>query len=236
MSFLTAEWRKLCMINYEVDTSILKDYLPYDTELDLWEGKCYVSLIGFMFLNTKLLGFKLPYHSDFEEVNLRFYVKRLVNNEWRRGVVFIKEIVPKPALSFVANLIYNENYVTRPMQHVWKENKATCEVAYKWRSRSGWQSFNIMAEKNLAEIIPGSEAEFITEHYWGYAKVNAKKTNEYAVFHPRWFQYKVISHDIAVDFEETYGPKFGFLTMQEPTSVILAEGSEIKVEKKVMIK
>ena len=103
MSFLNAEWRKLAIANYVIDPRVLEKYVPPGTELDLWQDKCYVSLIGFMFLNTRLLGFKIPFHSNFEEVNLRFYVRRFENNAWKRGVVFIKEIVPKPALTFVAN-------------------------------------------------------------------------------------------------------------------------------------
>ena len=118
MSFLKAEWRKLAFANYVVNPEILTKYIPYGTELDLWNDKCYVSLIGFMFLNTKLLGIKIPFHTNFEEVNLRFYVKRFDNGSWKRGVVFIKEIVPKSALTFVANSVYNENYETLPMRHL----------------------------------------------------------------------------------------------------------------------
>src|SRR5688500_2284903 len=110
--FLEAEWRKLAMANYCVDKKILAKYLPYDTEIDIWEDKCYVSLVGFMFLNTKLKGIKIPFHSNFEEVNLRFYVRHKCTGEWKRGVVFIKEIVPLPTLTFVANTIYKENYET----------------------------------------------------------------------------------------------------------------------------
>ena len=120
MSFLAAEWRKLAIANYEIDKSILTDFIPFGTELDLWNNKCYVSLVGFMFINTKLLGIKIPFHTNFEEVNLRFYVKKLENNEWKRGVVFIKEIVPKSALTFVANMVYNENYETMEMNHISK--------------------------------------------------------------------------------------------------------------------
>ena len=123
MSFLKAEWRKLAIANYEIDQSLLSEFLPFGTELDLWNDRCYVSLVGFMFKNTRLLGFKIPYHINFEEVNLRFYVKRFENNEWRRGVVFIKEIVPKRALTLVANTIYYENYETMPMTHSWSENE-----------------------------------------------------------------------------------------------------------------
>ena len=95
MSFLKAEWRNLIIINYEVKPEILKKHVPFGTELDLYKGKCYLSLVGFLFLNTKVLGIKIPYHINFAEVSLRFYVKRLENNEWKRGVVFMKEIVPK---------------------------------------------------------------------------------------------------------------------------------------------
>ncbi len=235
MSFLTAEWRKLALINYEIDPAILQKYIPAGTELDYWEGKCYVSLVGFMFVNTRLLGIKIPFHTNFEEVNLRFYVKRLVNNEWRRGVVFIKEIVPKPALSLVANTIYNENYQTLPMQHSWQEHEVYQEIIYKWKLKSQWQTINLTTGKIATEISAGSEAEFVTEHYWGYAKASKTRTNEYQVTHPRWLVYPVLTANISVDFSLNYGSPFSFLNMATPLSVMLAEGSEITVESKNVI-
>jgi uncharacterized protein YqjF (DUF2071 family) len=235
MSFLKAEWRKLAIANYEVDPSLLSDYLPHGTELDLWNGKCYVSLVGFMFRNTKLLNFKIPFHVNFEEVNLRFYVKRLDTNVWKRGVVFIKEIVPKPALTFVANTVYNENYETLPMKHAWSETDEERQVEYSWRKKAKWQTFSVQARKEAAEIEPGSKTEFITEHYWGYAKVSDSRTNEYEVTHPRWKVYDVLDYAIEVDFGEVYGAAFRFLNTQAPASVMLAEGSEITVENKKVI-
>ena len=235
MSFLKAEWRKLAIANYEVDSSLLTAYLPYGTELDLWNGKCYVSLVGFMFLNTKLLNFKIPFHINFEEVNLRFYVKRLENNVWKRGVVFIKEIVPKPALTFVANTVYKENYETLPMRHTWSEAEGERLVEYNWKKSSNWNTFSVKARKQATEIQPGSEAEFITEHYWGYARVSDTKTNEYEVTHPRWSAYDVLDYTIDVDFGDVYGAEFSFLNEQAPVSVMLAEGSEITVENKKKI-
>src|ERR1044072_8762987 len=109
-SFLSAEWRNLAIANYAVGPGILEKSLPAKTELDYWQNTCYISLVGFMFLETKLKGFKIPFHVNFEEINLRFYVKYKDENQvWKRGVVFIKEIVPKPALAFIANTIYKEN-------------------------------------------------------------------------------------------------------------------------------
>ncbi len=236
MSFLNAEWRKLAFANYVIDPKILAKYVPPGTELDLWEGKCYVSLIGFMFKNVRLLGIKVPFHVNFEEVNLRFYVKRLENHTWKRGVVFIKEIVPKPALTFVANMLYKEHYETLPMRHEWKETATDRSVDYQWKKKKEWYSFKVTAELASTEIPENSETEFITEHYWGYAKVTDTTSNEYEVTHPKWRQYKVLTSEIKVDFKAIYGEDFEFLNDLTPTSVMLAEGSEITVEGKKTIK
>ena len=232
MSFLKAEWRKLAIANYDITPDLLKPYVPEGTVLDIWEGKCFISLVGFMFKNTKLLGVKVPFHINFEEVNLRFYVKRRVGDTWKRGVVFIKEIVPKPALTFVANTVYKEHYQTLPMSHNWATSGQTRTVDYKWKVQNQWQSFQVEAERLPIETPKGSETEFITEHYWGYARINDTKTNEYEVTHPKWLHYPVLSYNIDVDFGLTYGKSFEFLNAQEPISVMLAEGSEITVENK----
>jgi len=228
-TFLQAEWRKLAMANYAVDRNILAKYLPNKTELDLWNNTCYLSLVNFMFQNTKLLGLKIPFHTNFEEVNLRFYVRYNDNGEWKRGVVFIKEIVPKPALTFVANTVYKENYETMPMKHVWETAASNLKVEYQWKKKR-WNGFKIIAETNSTSIAPDSEEEFITEHYWGYAKVGDEKTSEYGVEHPRWEVYKTIDYSIDVDFGYVYGNEFDFLSHEKPKSVFLAEGSEIKVK------
>jgi uncharacterized protein YqjF (DUF2071 family) len=236
MSFLTAEWRKLVFANYVIDKDVLKTYLPYGTELDLWNGNCYVSLIGFMFVYTNLLGIKIPFHINFEEVNLRFYVRHLQNGEWKRGVVFIKEIVPKRALTFVANTIYKENYETMPMNHHWHANDKYRTIQYRWKKGNKWNLIQVQAGLEALTIEPDSETEFITEHYWGYARVNGGQTNEYQVTHPKWLVYEVQEFAIDVAFGEVYGPTFNFLNTLQPTSVMLADGSNITIENKRIIK
>ncbi|CAN5553387.1 DUF2071 domain-containing protein [soil metagenome] len=226
--FLTAEWRKLAIANYSIDPKHLIKYLPHKTELDLWNDKCYVSLIGFMFLNTKVKGIRIPFHINFEEINLRFYVRHKSGNEWRRGVVFIKEIVSKPFLALVANLVYGENYKAVPTNHSWLEEKNLLTVEYTWKEKA-WNSFLITADNRQEEIEKGSEEEFITQHFWGYTKINESKTSEYEVEHPEWKMYNVKNYRISVDFSSVYGDEFGFLTGQKPDSVFLAEGSQIIV-------
>lgn len=230
MSFLTAEWRKLALANYVVHPDVLLPYLPYKTELDIWQGKCYVSLVGFMFANTRLLGVPIPFHTNFEEVNLRFYVRYKEGNEWKRGVVFIKEIVPRHAIAFIANTLYKEHYQTMPMRHLWQQNNGVQLVQYDWKYNQKWQSIQVNASLQTQAIDEGSETEFITEHYWGYTQIDAQQTYEYQVTHPRWEQYAVKNYQINVDFGLVYGKDFAFLNQLEPHSVMLAEGSGITVE------
>jgi uncharacterized protein len=230
MNFLKAEWRKLAIINFELDPGILQKYLPEGTELDFYQGTCYVSLVGFMFINTKLLGLPIPFHRNFEEVNLRFYVKKKEGNIWKRGVVFIKEIVPKLALSFVANSIYNENYKTMPMKNSIHEKGEELLIKYSWKDKS-WHSIEITAENVALPMENNSEFEFITEHYYGFTK-RENKTSEYEVCHPKWEYYAVKNHQLEIDFKKIYGNDFECLNYKKPISVMLAEGSEIKVKTK----
>ncbi|CAM3681620.1 YqjF family protein [Flavobacterium chungbukense] len=232
MNFLKAEWKNLALFNYAVDAAILEKYLPAGTEIDIWNNKCYVSLVGFMFKNTKVLGLKVPFHTNFEEVNLRFYVKRFENGQWKRGVVFIKEIVPKKAITFIANTLYQEHYETQKMRHEIIENKNSNTFIYQWKNEKEWNTIEIETKKDLSKIEMDSEAEFITEHYFGYTKIDEETTFEYEVTHPRWEQFEVLNHRIDIDFEKIYGTDFGFLQTQKPTSIFLAKGSKIAVKNK----
>lgn len=236
-AFLTAEWRRLVLINYQVEPEVLKPFLPAHTQLDIWNGTCYVSLVGFIFLNTRLKGVKIPWHTDFEEINLRFYVQRHDPTlGWKRGVVFIREIVPKRAIAWVANTIYKEHYTCSPMQHDWQEDNQKLKVEYIWRNAGRWQGFGVQAQNAPVDLKAGSEAEFITEHYWGYSRRDAERTIEYQVEHPRWQVYPIGSWFCDVDFGAVYGPAFAQLTGIEPLSVFLAEGSEVAVrDRKIII-
>jgi uncharacterized protein YqjF (DUF2071 family) len=232
MSFLTAEWNNLAMINYEVNPKILEKYVPPGTELDLFEGKCFVSFIGFLFEDVKLLGFPIPFHRDFEEVNLRFYVRRFENGIWKRGAVFISEIVPKFAISLVANTFYNEHYKTVPMKHQLKINDSSREFIYQWKVNNNWNTIHLETKKEAINIELNSETEFITEHYFGYNKLSGSKTIEYEVRHPRWQQYEVLQNTSDIDIEGVYGKEFAFITDLKPSSVLLAIGSKISIEGK----
>lgn len=228
-TFLRAEWRKLAMANYVVDAAVLHEFLPAKTSLDLWEGKCFLSLIGFMFLNTRILNFKIPFHINFEEVNLRFYVNHSEENELKRGVAFIKELVPKPAIAFAANTLYREHYSIAKMDHEWNARQPhNIEVGYSWK-KHGTNIFKVTATDEPQQIIAASKEEFLSQKSWGYTRFNDHKTLQYHVDHPLWNVYPVIEYHIDVDFENSFGKKFTFLKNKHPESVFLAEGSAVQV-------
>lgn len=223
--FLTAEWRDLLMVNYEVEPSLLQPLVPMGTELDLHEGSCFVSLVGFMFLDTRVMDFLVPFHVNFEEVNLRFYVRREAENEIRRGVVFIKEIVPRGAIAWVARFLYGEPYERWRMSNERIEER----VSYSWQKSDVANRISVSRGASLGVPVSDSHGEFIIEHYWGYTKRTTTRTDEYKVEHPKWELFDVKDHIIKVDFGLTYGDEFAFLTDQKPYSILLTKGSEISV-------
>jgi len=230
--FLTARWQDLIMANYEVDPSILADLVPKGTELDLQDGKCFVSLVGFMFLDTRVLGLPVPFHINFEEVNLRFYVKRETADETRRAVCFVKEIVPRYAIATVARLLYGEPYECWAMGHERSETTA----AYSWSKNGRANNLSVEIDESVGVPPAGSHGEFIIEHYWGYTKRDGGRVDEYKVEHPKWELFSVRKEVIDVDFGKTYGDQFGHLSGAKPYSILLAKGSEIAVYKGQSIK
>ena len=230
--FLTGEWRYLAMLNYRVEPALLEPLVPRGTSLDQWQGRTYVSLVGFLFRDTRVLGVPVPLHRDFEEVNLRFYVRRDAGGDVRRGVTFIREIVPRAAIAAVARLAYNEPYVALPMRHAVaaaRGDDAPSTVRYEWRQRAGWSALAVDAGGTATALQPNSEAEFITEHYWGYTRQRDGGTVEYHVTHPRWRTWTVNAATVQGDFAELYGAALGDVLRRPPDSAFLADGSAIAV-------
>lgn len=210
---------------------LLLPFVPAGTELDRWNKRVFVSLVGFRFLKTKLFGFlPIPMHSNFDEVNLRFYARRQVGGEVRRGVVFIREMVPRRAIAFVARTFYNENYVALPMAHeIRSVGDNSLEVAYRWRSGKGWSEIDLETDGNPELPGEGSVEQFITEHYWGYAAQPGGGCVEYRVTHPSWRVWQVRQSAFEGDAEKCYGKDLAAVLRGKPQSAFLAEGSAVSV-------
>ena len=227
--FLTASWKNLVFINYEINPALLVPYLPKGTEPDFYNGKCFASLVGFMFLNTKVRGISFPFHRNFEEFNLRFYVRRKEGNTYKRGVVFVKEIVPRRMITYIAYMLYGEQYYYYPMRNSLKENNTNIEVTYSFLVNKEWNYIQVAAANDSRPLITGTEEEFITEHYWGYTKMANGSTSEYQVQHPRWNIYNINSYDMHINTEYLYGEKWHECFTQKPSSIFMADGSPVSV-------
>lgn len=218
------------MLNYEVDPEVLKPYLPASTVLDLWQGKALVSMVGFLFKDTRVFGIKWPFHINFEEVNLRFYVKYFDGKEWKRGAVFISELVPKPIIAITANVIYNEPYRTLPMRHsITPVSTIRAEYNYEWKLKGKWNKLGAVISNAKSPIVPGSAEEFIFEHYWGYNRLRNGDTLEYAVEHVSWNVHEVSKPVFDADIAELYGKQFVPYLSVKPYSAFFADGSDIVV-------
>ncbi len=232
--FLTAAWRHLVIANFEVDRIHLGRVVPNGTELDDFEGRCLVSLVGFRFLDTRVLGIPVPAHRDFNEVNLRFYVRRRgPDGEWRRGVSFIKELVPRRAIAMIARLCYGEPYEAVPMRHRLEptsgQEESPSAVRYEWHYGGRWHALG--ADVAGPPTLPpeGSEAEFTIEHYWGYTARPGGASMEYRVEHAPWRVRVATGATLDLDPGLVYGPAWAFLGQDPPTAVLVADGSPVAV-------
>jgi uncharacterized protein len=232
--FLTANWRYLAMLNYVVDPALIQRLIPDGTEIDYENDETFVSVVGFLFLDTRLLGFPIPLHRDFEEVNLRFYVRRRSADTWRRGVVFVRELVPRRAIALVARTFYGEQYFALPMKHHIEHVDGRLIVEYSWRRGRKWEWLRMSASGEPQSIPIGSHAEFITEHYWGYTCVR-DGCSEYRVEHPRWKIWNVASFELNADVAALYGEQFHATLSQPPRSAFVADGSPITVRKREIL-
>ena len=239
-TFLYARWHALAMLNYEIDPAVLRPLVPRGVELDEHDGRTYGSMVGFLFLQTRVLGLPIPLHRNFEEVNLRFYVRREVGGKILRGVCFVKEIVPRRAIAITARWAYNEPYIALPMDHrvegpvrefIRPPSIATESgvVQYRWCFQGRWNSLELKHAGPPAALCDGSCEEFIAEHYWGYCGQRDGGTVEYEVVHPRWHVWQGFDAHLDCDAEKLYGPQFAPYLRGEPVSAFLADGSEVAV-------
>ena len=230
-TFLTAEWRYLAMLTFETEAALLRPFVPRGTELDTHDGRVLLSLVGFRFLSTRILGCRVPFHQDFDEVNLRFYVRREVPGELRRGVTFIREVVPRRLITFVARSAYNEPYVTLRMDSDVPRAPVAGpgRIRYAWKSSAAWQYLALTAVGEPRLPDHGTEYAFISEHHWGYTRQRDGSTLEYRVEHEPWRLW--VGADVAVpgDTVALHGGVFARPLSAEPTSAFLAEGSSVTV-------
>jgi hypothetical protein len=242
-SFLTARWRHLVMLNFAVDPDCLTPLAPLGTELDDFDGRYLVSVVAFEFAAAKLFGLRVPGYQLFPEVNLRFYVRRWIGGRWRRGVVFIKELVPRRLVAGVARYVFGQNFASaRMFHHVGTTRQgqlghaALCprhpvtngpyqtSIRYRWTVNDC--ACHVSAKPGGQSDDP--EHAFVAQHYYAYAK-SGRRSVEYRVEHPPWRIYQASDVSYTLHGSEVYGEPIGRWLLQPPSSVLIADGSEVAV-------
>ncbi|MEW6282503.1 MAG: DUF2071 domain-containing protein [Candidatus Eremiobacterota bacterium] len=223
--FLTARWSHLCLFNYALEPEVLQPYLPRGLELDLYQGRPCCSLVAFDFLETRVLGVRWPLHADFPELNLRFYVRAGSH----RGVVFVKEIVPRPLVAAIARLTYNEPYTAAPLRS--RVSRSRWEIRVRHRLRYGLRLHHLEVRARKEPWLPGPDSleHHFKEHEWGFGRSFSGRTTCYRVHHPLWTVYPVERYRVDLDWGRVYGPSWASMRDREPDSVVLARGSEVEV-------
>lgn len=233
--FLEAHWERLISANYIIDPNILKHHIPEGTELELHNGNCYISLVAFRYSGTKLKGVKVPFHQTFEEINLRIYVKRkMEDGHWRSEVAFPKLFFPKRSLSLVANTIYKENYETRKMGHTWTEDSDSLQTTYSL-NKGKWHELSVKTDKVPVSVAPDSPEYLFSKQYWGTSQIDTKACTIYEVDRAEWKMYNTLESHVSFDFGSVFGDEFNELSSTVPASVQLFDGSLVTVYKKSIL-
>jgi uncharacterized protein YqjF (DUF2071 family) len=222
--FLTARWRNLILANYRVPEGLVRPLLPPGVELDLRDGSAWASLVGFQFLDARVLGVSWPGFRDFPEWNLRFYVR----HRGERGVCFVREFVPQWLVATVARVVYNEPYRAARMG-MRVEDGAGAFAEYT--VDRGGRTHRLSTVGDPSPVRPGSDTaeRWFKEHSWGYGVTHRGRLLRYRVDHPEWDVYPVRSFTADVDWGILYGPEWSAMNAVSPGSVVFAVGSAVSV-------
>lgn len=235
--FLTAHWQHLALVTYAVPVGVLEPYLTADLEADACEQLqdettsepvAYVSLVAFDFMQTKVMGVKWPGFVNFPEVNLRAYVREK-GGEKRRGVTFVRELVPSRMVAWIARLTYNEPYAAAKMSSEVREEAGRLHVQHGWTLQGQSYRLDVEADAQPKPHVPDSVEQFFKEHRWGFGRDRRGGTLTYEVRHPVWRTFDIKAYTVDVDFAALYGEPWGFLSEATPVHVMLAEGSDVAV-------
>jgi uncharacterized protein len=232
-AFLTAQWRWLAILNYSADPALLRPYLPPGLELDDEDGRVYLSVVGMLFVDTRVRGLAIPWHRHFPEVNLRFYVRRRAAGGWQRGITFIRELVPLPLVTWVARAVYNEPYRTAPMRaHVPAQgSKPPAHAQYEWRLGGRHHTISVTPRPHGAATMDGTHEGFITNRPWGFTPRRRGGASVYRVHHPPWTIFPAREARLDADAGAVWGGQFASTLAGPPHSAFLAAGSAVTVFK-----
>ncbi len=180
------DWTDLMFHHFEVDSVELQKKVPF--ELDLYEGKAYVSLVGFhsskLWLDkcgkwTRYVNAPFATH-DF--LNLRTYVK----HGGEAGIYFLTEFVNRKVSVLLGRMVYGLPYhrgTIHYSHHLGENNWGSvkdCRAGVSLAYESGSPSSG-----DLCICNTGTLEEFLCEKYTAYTSLN-ENTLVFRILHEPW--------------------------------------------------
>lgn len=232
-NFLVAHWENLVVASFKADKQLLQPFVPRGTELNDWNGDYYMSLLGFQFSRARFCGIPSPFYRRFEELNLRFYVRQKVKSGWRKGVVFIKEVIPSKLVGCIAKWLYHENFAALPMHHHIYTGNDGRHTEYYWEQESKPGYLKLCSQLQPEPAVPGSLPAFIHDHYIAFTKTK-KHSYTFDIQHPDWNIYPALSFEMQLDAVALYGEAFRD-AFSQPATAFLLDGSKTNVSWPVIL-
>lgn len=229
---ITAAWTNIAVVTWEVEPDLLAPYVPPTLSLNLRDSMAFVSLVGLQFSNLRVRGVRVPGHQHFDEINLRFYVRKT----GYQGVTFIREYAPRPLAALMARILYSEPYRAAPVRGRITADEATIVAGYEIDYGGRTSQFSLTGQRPPVRPDNTTLEHFLLEQHWGFTTTRGGQMMRYEVEHPVWHIYPIVSYTLDFDFAAVYGPKWAVLGESEPRSLVLATGSDVTISRPRRIK
>jgi len=224
--FMKGNWEHLVIQTFTCNPEILKEYLPNDIELDLYQGKALFSMVAFTFSKVSFFGIKVPFHQEFGEINFRFYARSKIDNT--KGVVFIREFAPKPLIAFVANTIYNEPFYYKNIKKNILQSATQKKVTYKFNKNN---EISVQAHSHSKPTQKNSLQEFIVDRYIAFVKGRNNTTYQYKINHRPWQLHQIKKCKITIKVLELLPEVF---KNSEHITTYFVDGSAVTIQKGIL--
>jgi uncharacterized protein YqjF (DUF2071 family) len=194
-----------------------------------------LSLVAFHFADNRVLGVPIPFAREYDQINLRFYVRRrLEDGGWRRGVVFLRELAPAKPVVAGARFVYGERYdcvpVTARVRPPGAAGTRGGRAVYRWRDRHQVHRLAVDFHGPAALPGPGSLEDFLTDRHFGYVSAE-RATREYRVDHPPWRVWPATDARLSHGIADAFGRRFERALDRAPLSAFVAEGSRMELHR-----
>ena len=231
---MTARFSEVVAVNFQIDPKVLAPRIPKGLELDFYKGETYVSLVAMMLRDVRVWGIPIHIATGFEELNMRFYVRRKDGDGYQRGACFIKDYVSSGAAAWILGSLFKADFHKIKMKHdntgFADDGESVPSVDYRWKVGDHWNRLRIKARSKVQKTGSDTKVGFILNHNNEYSSRKGK-TLEYRATHPTWTVWDAAQANFTCDVKTLFGQEFEKPLSKRPASVFVASGSDFTIYK-----